>query len=238
MATPTCADIIFLGFADMCPPSQHSKYGGVVKTLRRSNSLSRSIFSTAGSFGYFSGYLSFSGFGGVLGGHARIMRHLRFWAAWPQSFQSAALGGWSGWGREEGEHLPLGTSLLHIIYSEKTQRCPTYRWATSIRHFVGLSPSTVGSPGWFQEWLRIKGPSVFPIALPTVLGDALRLSPSTVGSPDWFSGMAPNQGPSVFPIALPTVLGDTLTLVAVKRGACKRVLQGAAQRGRNFTSFF
>ena len=29
-------------------------------------------------------------------------------------------------------------------------------------------------------------PSVFPITLPTVLGDALRLSPSTVGSPDWF----------------------------------------------------
>ena len=26
--------------------------GGIVKTLRRSNSLSRSIFSTAGSFGY------------------------------------------------------------------------------------------------------------------------------------------------------------------------------------------
>ena len=31
-----------------------------------------------------------------------------------------------------------------------------------------------------------QSPSVFPIPLPTVLGDALRLSPSTVGSPDWF----------------------------------------------------
>ena len=31
-----------------------------------------------------------------------------------------------------------------------------------------------------------RGPSVFPIALPTVLGDDLRLSPSTVGSSDWF----------------------------------------------------
>ena len=31
-----------------------------------------------------------------------------------------------------------------------------------------------------------RGPSVFPIDLQTVLGDALRLSPSTVGSPDWF----------------------------------------------------
>ena len=29
-------------------------------------------------------------------------------------------------------------------------------------------------------------PSVFPIALPTVLGDDLRLSPSTVGFSDWF----------------------------------------------------
>ena len=31
-----------------------------------------------------------------------------------------------------------------------------------------------------------RGPSVFPIAPPTVLGDDLRLSPSTVGSSDWF----------------------------------------------------
>ena len=31
-----------------------------------------------------------------------------------------------------------------------------------------------------------KGPSVFPMALQTILGDVLRLSPSTVGSPDWF----------------------------------------------------
>ena len=38
--------------------SQRSKYGGgggVVKTLRRSDSLSRSIFSTAGSFGFYQG---------------------------------------------------------------------------------------------------------------------------------------------------------------------------------------
>ena len=31
-----------------------------------------------------------------------------------------------------------------------------------------------------------RDPSVFPIDLQTVLGDALRLSPSTAGSPDWF----------------------------------------------------
>ena len=51
---PPCADTLFLGFADSFPlegGSQRSKNGGVVKTLRRSNSLSRSNFSTAGSFG-------------------------------------------------------------------------------------------------------------------------------------------------------------------------------------------
>ena len=31
-----------------------------------------------------------------------------------------------------------------------------------------------------------QGPSVFPIALQTVLGDALRLFPNTAGSPGWF----------------------------------------------------
>ena len=49
-------------------------------------------------------------------------------------------------------------------------------------------PSTVGSADWFQESFRMVqkgGPSVFPIDLQTVLGDALRLSPSTVASPDW-----------------------------------------------------
>ena len=50
---------------------------------------------------------------------------------------------------------------------------------------LGLSPSTVASPNWFQEWFR-KEAHPFPIALPTVLGDNLRLSPSTVGSSNWF----------------------------------------------------
>ena len=51
---------------------------------------------------------------------------------------------------------------------------------------LGLSPSTASSADWCQEWLKKRGPSVFPIDLQTVLGDVLELSPSTVGSLDWF----------------------------------------------------
>ena len=57
-----------------------------------------------------------------------------------------------------------------------------------------------------------RGPSVFPIALPTVLGDALRAVPEYCWLSRLVSGMGPNRGPSVFPIALPTVLGDTLSV--------------------------
>ena len=58
MATPPpCAHTIFLGFAGIFPLQEgvHGvvNMGGIVKTLRRSNSLSRSIFSTAVSFGLF-----------------------------------------------------------------------------------------------------------------------------------------------------------------------------------------
>ena len=45
---------------------------------------------------------------------------------------------------------------------------------------------TVGSPRLVSGMIQKRGPSVFPIALPTVLRDDLRLSPSTVGSDDWF----------------------------------------------------
>ena len=51
---PACADIVFLGFTSISPPEKvHSivNLGGIVKTLRIVNLLSRSIFSTAGSFG-------------------------------------------------------------------------------------------------------------------------------------------------------------------------------------------
>ena len=92
-----------------------------------------------------------------------------------------------------------GVSVLHCTMSR-------YKFFPSL----GLSPSTVGSPRLVSGMAPNQGPSVFPITLPTVLGEALRLSPSTVGSPRLVSGMAPNQGPSVFPIALPAVLGDTL----------------------------
>ena len=53
MATPARADTIFLGLQAFFPPkrgSQCSKHGGRVKTLRRSISLPRSVFSTPGSF--------------------------------------------------------------------------------------------------------------------------------------------------------------------------------------------
>ena len=70
-----------------------------------------------------------------------------------------------------------------------------------------------------------QGPSVFPITLPTVLGDTLRLSPSTVGSPDWFPEWLGIKVPSVFPIALPTVLGDTLMLVEAKFEASEKCLK-------------
>ena len=62
MATPL-ALTLFPGFCRHSSPQRgfHSvvNTGGVVKTLRRSNSLSRSVFSTAGSFGngVFSGSL-------------------------------------------------------------------------------------------------------------------------------------------------------------------------------------
>ena len=49
-------------------------------------------------------------------------------------------------------------------------------------------------PVGFKNGSDKKGPSVFPIALPTVLGDALRLSPSTVGSSDWFQEWLGTKG--------------------------------------------
>ena len=55
MATPPRADTIFRGFAGIFPQRRVQgvvNLGGIVKTLRRSNSLSRSIFSTVGSFGW------------------------------------------------------------------------------------------------------------------------------------------------------------------------------------------
>ena len=52
------ADAIFLRIADICPVKEGFtavvNLGGVVKTLRRSNSLSRTVFSTAGCFGWLS----------------------------------------------------------------------------------------------------------------------------------------------------------------------------------------
>ena len=51
LSRPPCADIIS---CVLRRGSRRGKYGGVVKTLWRSSSQSRSVFSTAGSFGLFS----------------------------------------------------------------------------------------------------------------------------------------------------------------------------------------
>ena len=72
--------------------------------------------------------------------------------------------------------------------SKMDLKCPKLKqeWLKSLFFIfsphLGLSP-TVGSADWFQEWLK-KRPSVFPIDLQTVLGDALWLSLRTVGSPE------------------------------------------------------
>ena len=77
--------------------------------------------------------------------------------------------------------------LCRLLSLTNFGRWKTFKicWKVPVK-YLGLSPSTVGPPDWFQEWLRIKAHRFFPITLPTVLGDALRVSPSTAGSPHWF----------------------------------------------------
>ena len=77
----------------------------------------------------------------------------------------------SGKGRTWGKHFGcICGSTPTTRSTHKIKAVPEYCWL--FRLVSGTAPN--------------QGPSVFPIALPTVLGDALRLSPSTVGSPDWF----------------------------------------------------
>ena len=71
------------------------------------------------------------------------------------------------WGSGVGEDSTRRVSKCSILINRAV---PEYCWLS--RLVSGMVPK--------------RGTSVFPIALPTVLGDALRLSPNTVNSPDWF----------------------------------------------------